>query len=319
MAEAGSQKLRVAIVGLGTIGVAVATSIRDCDDMIVVGGVDLNSAAVADAKSLFGDLPLKQTVEELPPADVAIACVGRRFDRFAPTIRQCLARRMHVVSDCAEMAWPWLRHPHLADVIAGEARKAGVAVIGTGPDPAAYVMSHWREMLDDGLTRLCIRRHTNLAIARPSVLRQAGIGSTAERFRKLAAERIVGLPGQAEWVVLLAQGSGLHPMQLDVRTSLRPIMSDAGTVNGLEQKSHWSNDTITFEIEETATFDARDNSGSYVIDLGPLKNHETRLIPVPEPSFVAAGLVDVARHARSAPPGLLTPLDIFSFTPTIED
>ena len=48
-------------------------------------------------------------------ADVAIVTTTSFFDKMAPTLRACMANKLHVVSSCEEMAWPRYRHPKLAD------------------------------------------------------------------------------------------------------------------------------------------------------------------------------------------------------------
>lgn len=281
----------------------------------LVCGAEISTAAAEAARDAMGDVPIVREVDDLPPADVAIACVGWRFDRIAPTLRQMMKRKTAVVSDCAEMAWPWLRHPHLADVIAGEARKAGVPLIGLGANAAVAlaVASTIRNSASDALARLRIVRHIDLSSARPSVLRQTGIRRTTKQFRNLASERLVGLPSQAELVVLIAQALGRHPMRADVGTTMRPVTGEDGLVNGLQERSAWSDDTLDIEVDETATFGPPAQSDVIEVTSRDGKMVETAL-PAGNAESTAAALLATARQARQATAGLLTAIDILSIS-----
>lgn len=313
--------LRVVVVGLGTIGRAVARVVLNDPSLTLAGGTDISSAALDHAREEIGGDTTWADLAEIGGADVAIVTAGPRFDRIAPTLRQLMHARTSVVSDCAQMTWPWLRHPHLADVIAGEARKAGVALVGTGADPIAAMLTGVGKELfaSDGASKIVIRRGYDLATARPSIVRQVGVGRTPEQFRRLAAERIVGLPGQGEWVVLIAQAMGRHPRQAEVMTSVRPLTGD-GRVNGLHQRSAWSDDTVAIEIDETATAGGTTESTvEFSYADAASKSYVEPLLPASDVEWIAKGLVDVARHIKAAPPGLLTPLDVMAFAARSED
>ncbi|HEY0009778.1 MAG TPA: Gfo/Idh/MocA family oxidoreductase, partial [Tepidisphaeraceae bacterium] len=138
--------LNVAVIGLGPIGIAAAKAVQRDVNMKLTALVDLDPAKLgkrlvnldetADADDIAVVSDLDETDAQI---DVAILTTGSRFDRIAPNLRQLMKRKCHVVSSCEEMTWPWLRHPHLADVIGGEARSAGVALVGTGVNPG-FVM-----------------------------------------------------------------------------------------------------------------------------------------------------------------------------------
>ncbi|MGC4033300.1 MAG: hypothetical protein QM754_16525 [Tepidisphaeraceae bacterium] len=238
--DQGSSALKVVIVGTGTIGRAVAKAVQTDAELKLVAAVDISDAARQNAGEDFTGVTITDDVEQIAEADIAIVTAGRKLDRIAPTLRQLMAKKVRVVSDCAELVWPWLRHPHLSDVLANEATKAGVAIVGTGTHPG--VLSATLPLLLAStfgkVRRVAIKRTISLDTARPSVKRQAGLGLTSDQFRKLATDGVVGLPGTGESVVLIAQGLGRHPMRAEVRTAIRPMIEN-DRVAGVAQHSAW--------------------------------------------------------------------------------
>ena len=57
--------------------------------------------------------------------------VKAQFDK----IIFCLERSVPVISTAEEMSWPWAQNKELADRIDAEAKKRGVAILGTGINP----------------------------------------------------------------------------------------------------------------------------------------------------------------------------------------
>lgn len=326
MQHAPPVPINIAVVGLGAIGRAVAAAVAADAGMRLAGLVDLDPKKVGRT---LGDLGVSSSaptliiddVERLDAVDVAVVCTGSRFDRVAPTLRQLMLKKAHVVTSCEEFAWPWLRLPHLADAISNEAIRAGVAIVGAGAQPgvALDVLPLALAATTLNVKSVKATRVVDLRTSRPSVQRQAGVTQSATQFRTLAKQNLLGHVGLGESVVLIAQGLGRHPMRGDVRTAMVAIIAEqavdsahgrvvAGHVCGVRQTAGWQGDGIDVELTlETSlvAHDARDEieiiadrTASLVVPGG-----------VPDDA-TAAVLVNVARILPRVPAGLRTVLDL---------
>ena len=309
--------LRVAVVGLGPQGRRVAALVARSPEMTLAGLVE---PGVGADTSEFG-LPVLDDVEKLESIDVAIVCRTPYFDRLAPTLRQCLQIKAHVVSDCAEMAWPWLKHPHLSDVLANEARRAGVALIGVGVQPgfALDTLPLAFAATVSGVTRVTGTRTVRVADLPVDQQRLLGLGLEPVPFRKLADQGRVGRPGLGESVTILAQGLGRHPRQTEVKAATLPQTADgptdgplgpiqAGRVAGLRQSAAWRGDGLEIDLTQVTTLADTPAEDAFEI----IGDRTVRLtVPTGTPdSAAAAVLVNVARVLPRLPAGVRTVLDL---------
>src|SRR5437868_1773802 len=127
--------LNVIVVGLGPIGLNAAKAVQASRGMKLVGLVDVDPNKIG--KRLEG-LPrivgkIADTLNKKPA--VAIVATASHFDRIAPTLRECIKHKLHVVSSCEEMSFPSFRNKALAARIDSEAKKRKVALLGTGVNP----------------------------------------------------------------------------------------------------------------------------------------------------------------------------------------
>ncbi|HEX8323904.1 MAG TPA: Gfo/Idh/MocA family oxidoreductase [Tepidisphaeraceae bacterium] len=326
MPSASPVPINVAVVGLGTIGRAVAAAVAADNEMRLAGLVDLDPKKIGRMLSELGVASdnaavVIDDVERLDAIDVAIVCTGPRLDRVAPTLRQLMMKKAHIVSSCEELAWPWLRLPHLADALTNEARKAGVAIVGAGVNPglALDTMPLLLASSVSNVKKVKGTRVVDLRTVRPSVLRQSGVTQTAVQFRALLKQNLVGHVGLGESVVLIAQGLGRHPMRGDVRTSVATVLAeanidsalgriDAGQVCGIRQTAGWQGDGIEIELELHMCLTNADPRDEVQITG---ERTATLLVPGGTPDdATAAVLVNVARLLPRVPPGLRTMLDL---------
>jgi 2,4-diaminopentanoate dehydrogenase len=323
--------LKIAIIGLGPIGLACARAAQRDQGMQLAGLVDIDPAkrgkrlVELDAFADADDVAVVSDVDELPEAgvDVAILSTTSYFDRLAPTLRQLMRKKIHVASSCEEMAWPWLRHPHLGDVINGEAQKAGVTLVGTGVNPG-FVMDLLPVALSSMMVRVERVRVTRVvdALARRVPL-QRKVGSTmsVEQFNKLADDGRIGHMGIGESVTMLAQGLGRHPMKSDIRTTLSPVVADRaiecalgtvqpGQVCGMHNTGHYAGGGIAIDLDLTMALAAPNPRDE--IEIAGDGRTITTVVPGSTPGDTAtvASLVNVARRLPHAPRGLRTMLDL---------
>ena len=321
--------LHVAVIGLGPIGLAAAKSAQRDPNMKLSALVDVDPAKLGrrlvdlDPTADADDVAVVADLDDTPaPIDVAILCTGSHFDRIAPNLRQLMKRKCHVVSSCEEMTWPWLRHPHLADVIAGEARAAGVALCGTGVNPG-FVMDFLPVVLSSMVTKVThvkVTRVVDVLTRRLPLQRKVGSGMTTEKFKELAKAGRIGHQGIGESVTLLAQGLGRHPRSSEVFTTLRPVIADreidwlAGTVQpgqvcGMYNTGRWEGGGLTIELELTMALASQEPRDEILLTAD---RNLHLLIPGSTPGDTAtvASLVNVARQLPRTTPGLKTMLDL---------
>src|SRR5207237_999503 len=131
---------------------------------------------------------------------VAIVSTTSFFDRVAETLRSCMQHKLHVISSCEEMAWPAYRHAALAQQIDAEAKRAGVALLGTGVNPG-FLMDYLAVVLSSmtaHVTGVKAFRYVDAGTRRQPLQKKVGATMTAEQFNGLAREGKIGHMGIAE-------------------------------------------------------------------------------------------------------------------------
>src|SRR6185436_6605096 len=84
---------------------------------------------------------------------VAIVTTASHFVNVVPTLRECIKRKLHVCSSCEEMSYPQYLNAPLAKKIDAEARKAKVALLGTGVNPG-FVMDYLPVVLSSQVAKV---------------------------------------------------------------------------------------------------------------------------------------------------------------------
>src|SRR5437016_173621 len=139
---------RVALVGLGPIGIEVGRALAGRESLALLGAADPAPDKVGRRLSdllggAFEEVVVRPTAAALYAesaaergrADVALLCTGSRLQQVLPQIEEAIDAGLHIVSTCEELAYPELRHSGLARKIDRRARDRGVAVLGTGVNP----------------------------------------------------------------------------------------------------------------------------------------------------------------------------------------
>src|SRR5690606_34524790 len=190
---------------------------KSLDDLASGPGDFQGLAAPADEKALRVVAALDQC-----EGDTAVLCTASDFSVLTPMIRDCLARKMSIISTCEQMAWPWYRHEALAGEIDSEAKAAGVAVLGTGVNPG-FGKDTLAVTLASMVRRVtsvrCIRR-LDAGLRRAPLQKKVGATLSVEKFNALAAENKLGHQGLAESVAMLGAGLGRRVEPGSVRETL---------------------------------------------------------------------------------------------------
>jgi len=241
--------------GLGPIGAAVARQIVSRKGFQIVGAVDIDRAKVGlDLGDVIGlDKKLKVRVtNDVAGAikggkpDVAVLCTSSSLKQIMPQIEGVLKKKVAIVSTTEELSYPVGKNRALAKKIDALAKKAKVAVVGTGVNPG-FAM----DALPITLTGICERvdsiRVDRIQDARSRRLpfqQKIGSGLNTEQFAAKVKDGSVRHVGLAESVTMIADAMGwkldkvtdeIHPKIADRAVESELIAVDPGYVCGIIQ------------------------------------------------------------------------------------
>ena len=241
--------------GLGPIGAAVARQIASRKGFQIVGAVDIDRAKIGlDLGQVIGlDKKLRVRVTndavgaiKSGKPDVAVLCTSSSLKKVMPQIETVLKKKVAIVSTTEELSYPVGKNRALAKKIDALAKKAKVAVVGTGVNPG-FAM----DALPITLTGICERvdsiRVDRIQDARTRRLpfqQKIGSGLNRDQFAKKVKDGSVRHVGLAESVTMIADAMGwkldkvtdeIHPKIADTAVESELIAVDPGYVCGIVQ------------------------------------------------------------------------------------
>jgi hypothetical protein len=247
--------IRVVLVGLGPIGAAVARQLAERKDFKIVGAVDIDPLKTGkDAGEVLElDRRLRVKVQDRIGAtlkaakpDAAVVCTHSSLKAALPQFEEVLKHRVPIVTTTEEAAYPVPRTRTLFKRLDQAARKAKVAVLGTGVNPG-FTM----DALPIALTAVCQRvdrvevyRVQDARARRLPFQLKIGAGLTAEQFAAGVAAGTLRHVGFTESIYMIANALG---WKLDrVSDDIEPIFAqepvasellavDPGYVSGIAQ------------------------------------------------------------------------------------
>ena len=234
--------IRVLFYGLGPIGAAVARQVASRKGFRIVGAVDIDRAKIGldlgDVIALGKKLRVRVTNDaagaiKIGKPDVAVLCTSSSLKKVMPQIEAVLSKRVAIVSTTEELSYPVGKNRALAKRIDALAKKAKVAVVGTGVNPG-FAM----DALPITLTGICERvdsiRVDRIQDARSRRLpfqQKIGSGLTKEQFAKKVKDGSVRHVGLAESVTMIADAMG---WKLDkITDEIQPKIAETGVESEL--------------------------------------------------------------------------------------
>ena len=172
--------IRVLHIGLGPIGAAVVRQVATRPGFKAVGAIDIDPAKLGrDLGEVVGlERRLRVTVSDNLRAvvkatrpDVAVLCTSSSLKKVWPQIEAVLKLKLPIVSTTEELAYPWWNQKALSKKIDAAARKARVAVVGTGVNPGLHDgrAAHHADRRVPGRHRDHGQPHSGRAVAAPAV------------------------------------------------------------------------------------------------------------------------------------------------------
>ena len=311
-------RTRVIVQGLGPIGAGLAHAAAGDPSFALVGAVDLDPDKIGEPVATFGAsaagtvvASLGEALDRAGGADVLLLATSSRAGAVASAVEEALARGLHVVCTCEELAWPFDRHPALARRLDERARAAGRGVVGTGVNPgfamdqivvAAAAASH-------GVRAVRAARAVDPRGRRAQFQAKVGLGLARAEFDARAAAGTLGHVGLAESGRLVAAGLDWTVARWDERTEA--VQPDASApVAGVRQTLRGETaDGRLLELRfEAHTGVARSADAIDIDGTPPLRLRFEG--GVGGEDATSATVLRAARVIASARPGLLTVLDL---------
>src|ERR1700733_2393596 len=155
------QAIRVLHIGLGPIGAGVVRQVANRKGFRIVSAVDIDPAKTGkDLGEICGvgrklgvlvGAEVHKAIRASRP-DVAVLCTSSSLRRVLPECEAVLKLKVPIVSTTEELAYPLKSNARLAKRIDALAKRARVAVLGTGVNPG-FTM----DALPIALTGVCER------------------------------------------------------------------------------------------------------------------------------------------------------------------
>ena len=247
--------IKVLHFGLGPIGAGVVKQVAARKGFKIVGAVDIDPGKVGrDLGEVAGvgrSLKIKvsgdarKAIKSSKP-DVVVLCTNSSLKKILPQVETILRLRVPIVSTTEELAYPTKGNMRYARAIHQLARKAKVAVLGTGVNPG-FAM----DALPIMLTGVCERveairvdRIQDARIRRLPFQQKIGAGLTREQFQRKVDDGSVRHVGLAESVSMIADALGwkidkitddIRPRIATATVASEYLAVDPGYVCGIEQ------------------------------------------------------------------------------------
>jgi 2,4-diaminopentanoate dehydrogenase len=279
--------ISVMLYGLGPIGAAVARQVATRKGFSIAGGIDIDPAKLGqDLGEVIGlDRKLKIRVTndaagalKRQKPDVVVLCTASALRKVMPQIEIVLKAKIPIVSTTEELSYPVGRNRTLGKRIDAMAKRAKVAVLGTGVNPG-FVM----DALPIALTGICERvdsvridRVQDARVRRLPFQQKIGSGLTTSQFQKKVEDQSVRHVGLAESVTMIADAFGwkLDKVTDDIKPKIAEqtvesefLAVDPGYVCGIIQNGiGWKNAKPIITLHMEAYLGAPESYDSVVIE-----------------------------------------------------
>jgi 2,4-diaminopentanoate dehydrogenase len=228
--------IRVLHVGLGPIGAGVVRQVASRNGFKIAGAVDVDPSKVGrDLGDVVGfgrrlRVPvtgdLRAALKATTP-DVVALCTSSSLAAIVPQLEIVLKARRPIVSTTEELAYPFYAQKRLAAQIDAMARKAKVAVLGTGVNPG-FAMDALPITLTgvcEHVERITVKRIQDARIRRLPFQQKIGSGLAPGAFNEKVRQGAVRHVGLTESIAMIADA--LHWKLQRITDEIAPKIADA--------------------------------------------------------------------------------------------
>ena len=170
---------------------------------------------------------LRAVVKATRP-DVAVLCTSSSLKKVWPQIEAVLKLKLPIVSTTEELAYPWWNQKALSKKIDAAARKARVAVVGTGVNPG-FTMDALPITLTgvcQDVTAIAVNRIQDARSRRLPFQQKIGCGLTPTQFQARVDAGTVRHVGLTESIAMIAVAMGWKLEK--VTDQIKPVISQQG-------------------------------------------------------------------------------------------
>jgi 4-hydroxy-tetrahydrodipicolinate reductase len=205
--------------GLGPIGAGVVKQVAERKGFKIVGAVDIDPAKVGrdlgEVARLDRTLRVKvaenasKAIKSAKP-DVVVLCTSSSMKKVMEQMETILKLKVPIVSTTEELAYPTKANMRYARAIHQLAKKAKVAVLGTGVNPG-FVMDALPIMLTGVCERveaIRVERIQDARIRRLPFQQKIGAGLTPEEFQHKVESGSVRHVGFTESIQMIGDAMG---------------------------------------------------------------------------------------------------------------
>ncbi|MGE0043221.1 MAG: dihydrodipicolinate reductase [Vicinamibacterales bacterium] len=282
--------IRVMFYGLGPIGAAVARQVATRKGFTIVGGIDIDRAKIGrDLGEVIGfgrKMRVRVTndavgaIKKARP-DCVVLCTNSSLKKVMPQIEAVLKLKVPIVSTTEELSYPVGPNRRLAKKIDELARKAKVAVLGTGVNPG-FVMDALPIALSgvcERVDRIVVHRVQDASVRRLPFQQKIGSGLTKEQFQRKVEDGSVRHVGLAESVTMIAEAMGwkldkvtdvIKPQIATETVESEFLAVDPGYVCGIVQDgTGWKDGKAIITLHMEAYLGAPESYDSVTIEGSP--------------------------------------------------
>jgi 4-hydroxy-tetrahydrodipicolinate reductase len=274
-------------MGLGEIGKAIARAALARPELRIVAAVDPHPSCAGRRLSEVLGTPapdvtvLEDASDALESAagGVLIQATGSRFEDVLPDIEAAVRAKLHVVSTCEELSWPWLNHEDAANALDRLCTERNVAVLGTGVNPG-FVLDRLPALLAHvtGPVRHVLgMRIVDAASRRAALARKVGVGLGEQAFHDAIERGDIGHVGLAESAAMVAEAC-VGVEEYEVEEEILPLVAEedagdrvgGGQVAGLQHTARvFADGREVVRLELTIALGAEDPRDEIVFDADP--------------------------------------------------
>lgn len=316
--------------GCGPVGLGVVRFALQRRDIEIVGAIDIDKGLAGHDLGEVAGLNRKLGISISDDADailsqtkpdVVFLTTSSSLKVVYQQVKRCVGAGANVVSSCEELAYPYRKEPQISAEIDKIAKANNVTVLATGVNPG-FVMDTWPLFMTgvcQQVKRIKAVRIQDASTRRGPFQKKIGAGHTLEEFKELAASGTVRHVGLAESIAMIASGLGweldeitdsVEPIVANARVETNFVTVEPGQVAGVRQVGRGiraAEELVTLEFE--ASVGAPESYDAVYITGNP--NMEVIIKGgVHGDIATAAILVNSARQAIDAPPGLTTMKDL---------
>jgi len=247
--------IKVMHFGLGPVGAAIVKQVAARAGFKIVGAIDIDPAKVGrdlgDVVGLPKRIGIKVSADaakalKAAKPDIVVLCTSSSIKKVIGQIETILKSKTAIVSTTEELSYPDYTHVRQGRQIDKMARKAKVAVLGTGVNPG-FAM----DALPIALTGVCervdritVHRVQDARVRRLPFQQKIGAGLTTEQFQRKVDHGSVRHVGLTESIAMIADAMGwtldritddIQPKLAQVTISSEFLAVDPGYVCGIIQ------------------------------------------------------------------------------------